>query len=106
MKNLLQRVRNWLIKKLGGFTWEEYNRFRPRIIKIDERNLEPVRVEVSHFVYEGIQSEQYIRAELASKLATVIMDHAEIFQAENSFDFSMRYRAEILVARKKGGGAW
>lgn len=47
VKKLFQRVRDWLIKKLGGFTWEEYNRLRPRIIKIDERNLEPVRVEVA-----------------------------------------------------------
>lgn len=108
----MNRIRKWLIHKLGGITKEEYNRILNMPIPIIREHLEaiPITVQVPipdrsfrHFTDESIQAMIEINA--ARELGTFIINN-KLFEASKVFDYvtnSDIMRFDIKVLKKVGG---
>lgn len=78
MKTMIHRVRNWLIKRLGGYTEAEYWKalhppLQDELVPIKRKNIVRItatmaisRSEVGH---RGFPSEQFVREQLQLELA-------------------------------------
>lgn len=110
MKRLIQRVRDWLIKKLGGYTAKEYdtiNRIPVRELTLDRRNVERLAVRVrigrerlSDQIFPG---PDFIKHELTRQLIPLVMERMKITHMEDSptesiLDYTV-YEASIDVLR-------
>ena len=105
----MNRIRKWLIHKLGGITKEEYNRILNMPIPIIREHLEaiPITVQVPipdrsfrHFTDESIQAMIEINA--ARELGTFIINN-KLFEASKVFDYvtnSDIMRFDIKVLKK------
>ena len=111
MKKLFQRVRDWLIKKLGGYTAKEYYTVTKILVQaaipIERRNVEHLRqvieVQRPRFPNDPFPSSDFIRHELARQLLPLVMERMKIkrmvFNTEN-VSGRLLYEAEIDVVRE------
>lgn len=111
MKKLVQRVRDWLIKKMGGYTAKEYdtiNRIPVRELTLDRRNVEHLAVRVrigrerlSDQIFPG---PDFIKHELTRQLIPLVMERMKIMHREDSSMESMLdytvYEASIDIVRE------
>lgn len=106
MKNLIQRVRDWMIKKLGGYTAKEYdtiNRLPVRGLTIDRRNVEHLTVNIqisSRDIADGIiRDPDFIKHELACKLLPFIEERMKIMRTTDGPLDAVVFEASIDVVR-------
>lgn len=86
MKNLIQRIRDWLIKRLGGYTAKEYDTVTKiplqSAIPIETRNVEHLRqvieVQRPRFPDDPIPTSDFIRHELARQMLPLVMERMRI----------------------------
>lgn len=109
MKNLFQRVLDWLIKRLGGYTAKEYDTVTKipfqAAIPIERRNVEHLRqvieVQMTQFPNEPFPTSDFIRHELARQLLPLVMERMRIKAMMPSFPGDrMFYEARIDVVRE------
>lgn len=110
MKNLIQRVRDWLIKRLGGYTDDEYWKaihppLQDELVPINRKNIERItaNLEISRaeIGFRGFPSERYIREKLQFELAKLIGDHMKVIQREDKFQIdSVAFEAVIYVIQE------
>ena len=114
MKNLIQRVRDWLIKKLGGYTQKEYdtiNRIPYKVHNlIQDRGTEKIRIErvFDRFCFKRTWSEQEIRHLFAQDIAHTISQRKDFMSisqviSQAQAPLTTRVRAEIIVVKNSGG---
>lgn len=115
MKKLIQRVRDWLIKKLGGYTAKEYdtiNRIPFRDLTIDRRNVEHLTVDIQisrRDITDGIfPGPDFIKHELARQLLPLIEERMKIMRKTDAPNMYMLdavlFEASIDVVREDGHG--
>lgn len=110
---LIDRVRNWLIKKLGGYTEKEYNTINMipvRELTIDRRDVEHlatrIRVERERLPDELFPGADFIKHELTRRLIPLVMERMKITRMDDSpymggmLDYAV-YEASIDIVREK-----
>ena len=111
---MLERLKNWLIKRLGGYTKEEYDdQSRFPIMKPDFRAIartvrHTVDLRAERIVYReefmtlGQQeAELRTRAEIARELASAAMPYIAWEQCENRLDLAVRVRGTLTVLEER-----
>lgn len=110
MKKLIQRFRDWLIKKLGGYTEKEYHTISMvpvRELTIDRRNVEHLTARVKigreRFSDQIFPGPDFIKHELTRQLIPLVMERMKITHIEDSpmesiLDYTV-YEASIDVLR-------
>lgn len=111
MKNLIQRVRDWLIKKLGGYTAKEYytiNWMPVRELTIDRRNVAHLTSNIKIARYGVYPDQDSIKHELARRLLPLIEEHMKImrnYDAPNTYmSDEVVFMASIDIVREDGHG--
>lgn len=111
MKNLIHSVKDWSIKKLGGYTAKEHQTISAlpvHELTIDRRNVDhiAVRVKVEKDVLSDriFPSTDLIKHELTRRLIPFVMERMEIKQIDDRYDGvswpdSVVYEASIDVVR-------
>ena len=106
MKKLIHRIRDWLIKKLGGYTQKEYetiNRITLQNIAAEERGIEHLRavVKIDREQISAVSSSGFLKHELARQLLPVVMDYMNIIQIKSNYISSdtVVFEATIDVVR-------
>lgn len=114
MKKFIQRARDWLIKKLGGYTQNEYE-FINRTSIIAARTFNRSEIEVIKvdkvfdcFIFEEIWSEKDIRWFFAQEIAKILFERTDIMNLSKVISptkdpLSVKFRAEVLIAKRYGG---
>lgn len=104
MKRLLDRLRRWLIVKLGGYTVQHISHYR-RIENYRKRDALPVRVEVKAYP-EWLQRDRFgvweeVKQELAYRLATELLRHDAILftTRQEETERCVIVRADIEVVK-------
>lgn len=104
MNKFLCRVCDWIIKKLGGYTAEEYKRIgRVPFQKVffEQRNVEKmeVRCEISRadFAGRGLPIEEKARREFAVRLTRLVEERMVVQRREDPERNSIVFRAYIRV---------
>ena len=114
MKNLWKRFKNWLIKKLGGYT-----SLPPRDIVIVEQHVEPIiklgatNKLFQDSVYRALPTEEQwevdnaiverlIRRDIAD--AIIKQGLFEFYEEENPVDMTKEYKVIIKIAKPYDGG--
>lgn len=108
VKNLIQRVRDWQIKKLGGYTAKEYdtiNRLPVREFTVDRRNVEHLTTRIQirrNFLTHGIYPDSAcIKHELTMNLLMLIEGHMKIMRLpDDHYTDVVVYEASIDIMRK------
>lgn len=111
MKKLIQRVRDWLIKKLGGYTAKEYdtiNRIPFRDLTIDRRNVDHLKVGIKiplNTIMDGIfPSSDFIKHELSRQLLPLVEERMKIMRITDGPNIYMVdsavFEASIDVVRE------
>lgn len=112
MKKILQRVRDWLIKKLGGYTAKEYDtitRIPVRELTIDRRNVEHLRTRIqinrAHFSDGIFPDSEFIKHELTRRLIPLVMERMKIMRMHDYPNMggmldSAVYEASIDIVRE------
>lgn len=94
MKNLIHRIRNWMIKKLGGYTYAEYwKAIHPPIldemVHIKRKNIQRItattEISKAEIGFLGFPSDRYIRETLQFELAKSIGDYMQVWRCEDKF---------------------
>lgn len=94
MKNLFQRVRDWLIKKLGGYTREEYNTVAKPPLKmgtaIGVKTVERIRaqVEIAPSEIQIYKNSDLMVQVLAQRMLPQIKYHMRIRRLADSPTYS------------------
>lgn len=109
---MMRRVRDWIIKKLGGYTAAEYERIgRVPLQKafVEQRNVEKleVRCEISRtsLAGRGLAREEVARRELAVRLTRLVEERMTVQSREDIARDSIVVRAYIcVVTEEKGEG--
>lgn len=105
MIKAIQKMRDWIIKKLGGYTANEYetiNRIPFQPTTFDRRDVERLRIqlEINRYRAEAIQSSEFIKHELTRQLIPLVMERMKIKQI-NSYRYDTTvYEATIGVVRE------
>lgn len=105
MKKAIRKLRDWIIKKLGGYTAREYdaiNRIPFQPTTFDRRDVERLRiqVEIKRYQTEAIAGSEFIKHELTRQLIPMVMDRMKIKQI-NSYRYDTAvYEATIGVVRE------
>ena len=101
---MMRRIRDWIIKKLGGYTAAEYERIgRVPLQKafVEQRNVEKleVRCEISRasFAARGLAREEVARRELAVRLTRLVQERMTVQRQEDVAIDSIVVRAYIRV---------
>lgn len=108
MKNLIQRVRDWWIKKLGGYTAKEYdtiNWLPVRELTIDRRNVEHLTTRIQirrNLLTHGIYPDSAcIKHELTMNLMLLIEEHMKIMRLlDDHYTDVVVYEASIDIVRE------
>lgn len=108
MKNLIQRVRDWLIKRLGGYTENEYSRVhRPPLrlaTPVETRNVRRLRATMVARPnnISMIADENMVRRELAARLLPLVMENMRVtrVQKEYAMPGSVEFEGRIDVVRE------
>lgn len=112
MKNLIKSVRDWLIKKLGGYTAKEYDTVTKipfqAAIPIERRNVEHLRqvIEVQRPRFQDGQfpTSDFIRHELARQLVPLVEERMKIkrmvFNTPAEVCDKLFYEARIDVVKE------
>lgn len=90
MKKLIHRIRDWLIKKLGGYTKKEYetiNRIPFQNIAVEERGIEHLRavVKIDRKQTSAVSSSSFLKHELARQLLPMVMDYMKIKRIRSNY---------------------
>lgn len=106
MKKLIHRIRDWLIKKLGGYTQKEYetiNRIPFQNVAVEERGIEHLKavVEINRQQTDAVPSSGFLEHELARQLLPMVMDYMKIKQTRNYYTSpdTVVFEATIDVVR-------
>lgn len=112
MKKLFQRVRDWIIKKLGGYTAKEYdtiNRIPFQELTIDRRNVDHLRVRIQiprQTIVDGIfPGPDFIKHELSRQLLPLVEERMKIIRMTDgpnirTFDAAV-FEASIDIVREE-----
>ena len=101
MKIIWLRPKNWLIKKLGGFTETEYM-FRPcRFIERRNGQVEMISAEGRYSLFLK-PPEDFIEERLIYQLAQGLKPYAQWQRAEDRERGEIKIRATIKVVRDDG----
>lgn len=108
MKNLIQRVRDWLIKRLGGYTGKEYSRVnRPPLrlaTPVETRNVQRLRATLvarpNNVVM--IENEDFVRQELAARLLPLVMGNMRVTRVKKDYAIpgALEFEGRIDVVRE------
>lgn len=115
MKKLIHRIRDWLIKKLGGYTDAEYwkalhLRLQDEMVPIKRKNIERItgtmKISRAEIGFRGFPSEQFIRKQLQFELAKSIGDCMQVRRCdEDKFQLdNVVFEAVIYVVREDRHG--
>lgn len=105
MIKAIQKLRDWIIKKLGGYTAKEFdtvNRIPFQATTFDTRDVERLRVqiEINRYQVEAIPLSDFIKHELTRQLIPLVMERMKIKQI-NSYRYdTAAYEATIGVVRE------
>ena len=107
MKNLIQRVRDWLIKRLGGYTEKEYFRVnRPPLrlaTPVETRNVQRLRATLVARPNVGmIENEDFVRRELAARLLPLVMENMRVTRVKKDYAMpgALEFEGRIDVVRE------
>jgi hypothetical protein len=114
MKKLIHRIRDWLIKKLGGYTDAEYWKalhppIQDEMVPIKRKNIERITatMEISRaeIGFRGFPSEQFIRKKLQFELAKSIGDCMQVRRYDDKFQLdNVVFETVIYVVREDRHG--
>jgi len=102
----MERLRNWLIRKLGGYTPDEWNRMIDNCSRERKQQLHPIRVKAAYSYYvpteKDSKSQDKMASEaLANKIGLEMLDNGLIHltkYVEPIQDSAyMRYRMKATV---------
>lgn len=109
MKNLIQRVRDWLIKRLGGYTEKEYFRVnRPPLrlaTPVETRNVRRLRATL--VARPGnismITDEDMVRRELAARLLPLVMENMRVTRVQKDYAMpgTLEFEGRIDIVREE-----
>lgn len=107
MKNLIQRARDWLIKKLGGYTEKEYSRVhRPPLrlaTPVEIRNVQRLRATLLARPNVGmIENEEFVKRELATRLIPLVMENMRVTRVKKDYAMpgALEFEGRIDVVRE------
>lgn len=105
MKKAIRKLRDWIIKKLGGYTAREYdtiNRIPFQPTTFDRHDVERLRiqVEIKRYQVEAIPLSDFIKHELTRKLMPLVMERVKIKQINSCRYDTVVYEATIGVVRE------
>ena len=114
MKNLVQRFRDWMIKKLGGYTQKEYESEKRTPIRatstLSQMEIEVIKVDkvFDYFTFVEIWSEKDIRWFFAQEIARILFERTDIMNLSKVISptkdpLSVKFRAEVFIAKRYGG---
>lgn len=103
---MIQKIKNWLIKKLGGYTAAEYNHIRihesyVRYVPEDYRH-EKLRASVAIPMHHGFTPPGAGVRDLRYQLAEQLEPYMRIEQCEDIQRMEMRLAAELVVVKRGG----
>lgn len=102
---MIQRIKNWLIKRLGGYTATEYNRINwiqescVRYMPEDYRH-EKLRATVAIPMHQGFTPPGAVQRELRMQLAEQLEPYMMIMQCEDVKRMEMQFIAELVVVKR------
>lgn len=105
MKRAIQKLRYWIIKKLGGYTDKEYNtinriQFYPTTFDRKDVDRLRIQVEIKRYQTAAIAGSEFIKHELTRQLIPLVMERMKIKQI-NSYRYDTTvYEATIGVVRE------
>ena len=115
MLGIIRRVRDWLIKMLGGYTEDDIKAIPPPVeYHVERRDVVPLKVRLVYdsdkFLVDGVDGKAWaegsrIRSEVMNMLAKELVKYVE---AEYSYDcIANKYivRASVSVVGPVKGGA-
>jgi DNA primase large subunit len=101
---MMRRVRDWIIKKMGGYTAAEYERIgRVPLQKafVEQRNVEKLEVSCvisrASLAVRGLAREEVVRRELAVRLTRLVEERMTVQSREDVAIDSIVIRAYIRV---------
>lgn len=106
MADLWQRIKNWIIKKLGGYTKKEYD-FRPierfEFIpqRLDSRNIITLRTEETLDIFRSVPHE-WVEGRMLDELAKQMKPFVVWEFNDDYMDFRKKVRASIKVVDSHG----
>lgn len=110
MRKLLERLRLWLIRKLGGFTEQYHQTIRPINANVRYEILQ-VSTFINNEIRMGLDRRkvlEYARAQLAIRLANelVASDAVIVESREDLFRDELELRARVFVLEGKGSSLY
>lgn len=108
MKNLIQRVQDWLIKRLGGYTEKEYSRVNRIPLRlatpVETCNVQRLRATlVARPNNVGmIENEDFVRRELAARLLPLVMENMRVTRVKKDYAMPgpLEFEGRIDVVRE------
>ena len=104
MGEMMRRIRDWIIKKLGGYTAAEYERNgRVPLQKafVEQRHVEKLEVRCAisraSLAVKGLAREEVARRELAMRLTRLVEERMTVQSREDIARDSIVVRAYIRV---------
>ena len=95
------KARNWLIKKLGGYTRNEYalaNVFKPVVVKVPTVKIDKIEVREaidSEYIRDDFRFEEFVKHDMAIKIADKLIEDGYLKFLVNDQCCPVRY-AEII----------
>ena len=107
MKNLIQRVQDWLIKRLGGYTEKEYSRVNRIPLRlatpVETRNVQRLRATLVARPNVGmIENEDCVRRELAPRLLPMVMENMRVTRVKKDYAMpgALEFEGRIDIVRE------
>ncbi len=103
MKKIFDRLRRWLIKKLGGYT-EQYTPVREKTIRLPDARAEKVQVQIIEhrpMLYGHVEPEKYLKGRAIESIVRFLEENGCIkWERTNSIEeCAILFRATLWVVK-------